>query len=452
MRTGLTNEQLLTGDIKDGLLKLAIPLMFLNLINAFYSVVDTYFIGQMGELQVGALTLVSPIMNCGVAFASGLSAAGVALISRSIGQGNRDKACDIATHLIGLCVFLGIAIGLISFTFADPILHWLETPADIYHDTLAYFLGISFDYLFLFLLTMFQCIRQSNGDTKTGVKLNALAAILNIILDPIFIFGLDLGTLGAALATTLSKVLVSPIILYLLINDHSNITISFKRYRFKLDLMKKIVKIAIPASLGQFLSSFGFVIMSKSIVAYGSIAMSAYGIGNNICNIFYIPVNGIGAALSTFIGQNLGNNNPERAKLCFHKASQLMTIIAAIVTVIGLFSAKFLINVFIRDISPALMALALEYSYYSIATAYFMGWFQDLSGVFDGSGNTSITMILSTVRLWGLRIPMIYLFGKYTSFGPTGIWWSMIISNFIICITGQILYYVYPWTKKGATI
>ena len=452
MRTGLTHDQLIKGNIVDGLLKLAIPLMFLNLINAFYGVVDTYFVGQMGELQVGALTLVSPIMNCGVAFASGLSAAGVALISRSIGQGDRDKACDIATHLIGLCVFLGILIGISTFTFANPILAWLETPNDIYNDTLAYFLGISFDYLFLFILTMFQCIRQSNGDTKTGVKLNATAAILNIILDPIFIFVLDLGTLGAALATVLSKILVTPIILHLLIHDHSSITISFHQYHFKFDLMKKIVKIAIPASLGQFLSSFGFVIMSKSIVAYGSIAMSAYGIGNNICNIFYIPINAIGAALATFIGQNLGSNNPERAKLCFKKASNLMGIIAAIVTIIGMFSAKSLISLFIRDISPELMSLALEYSYYSILTGYFMGWFQDLSGVFDGSGNTSITMILSTVRLWGLRIPMIYLFGQYTSLGPTGIWYAMIISNFIICLAGQILYYIYPWTKKGATI
>ena len=97
---GITKEELLHGNIIKGLLKLATPLMFLNLINTIYSIVDTYFVGQIGELQVGAISLVTPIMNCGVAFSGGLCAAGIAMISRSIGANDKDKANNIATHLI----------------------------------------------------------------------------------------------------------------------------------------------------------------------------------------------------------------------------------------------------------------------------------------------------------------------------------------------------------------
>ena len=445
---GITRDDLLHGNIVKGLLHLSIPLMFLNLINTFYSIVDTYFVGQIGELQVGAVSLISPIMGCGTAFATGLCAAGIAMISRSIGERNPEKANSIATHLVSLCIVLGIFIGIICVIFAKPILNWLETPQDIYHDAYYYLLGISLDFLFLFILSIFQCIRQSNGDSKTGVKLNTISAVLNVILDPLFIFTFDMGIFGAAFATTISKALVSPVAVYILIKDKDYTSISFKKYKFSFSTMFSIIKIAIPASLGQFLSSFGFVMMSKNIVAYGSIAMSAYGIGNRISSLFYIPVNGIGSALSTFIGQSLGADHPQRAKDCFKKAMILMSEIAVVCTFIGILSSKICVQLFVKNASDQLLNMALEYNYYAVGTCFFMGWYQIVCAIFEGSSNTFITMILSTFRLWGLRIPMIWAFGKFSSLGPTGIWLSMVLSNFIVCSLGQILYFSYPWTRK----
>jgi len=445
---GITRDDLLHGNIVKGLLHLSIPLMFLNLINTFYSIVDTYFVGQIGELQVGAVSLISPIMGCGTAFATGLCAAGIAMISRSIGERNYEKADNIATHLVTLCMILGVLIGIFCIVFAKPILNWLDTPQDIYQDAYYYLLGISLDFLFLFLLSIFQCIRQSNGDSKTGVKLNTLSAILNVILDPLFIFTFDLGIFGAALATTVSKALVSPLAIYILLHDKDYTSISFKKHKFSFSTMISIVKVAIPASLGQYLSSFGFVMMSKNIVAYGSIAMSAYGIGNRISSLFYIPVNGIGSALSTFIGQSLGADQPDRAKECFKKAMILMSEIAVVCTIVGLLSSKMCVQLFVKNASNQLLDMALEYNYYAVGTAFFMGWYQIICAIFEGSGNTSITMILSTFRLWGCRIPMIWAFGQFTSLGPTGIWLSMVLSNFVVCSTGQILYFIFPWTRK----
>ena len=447
-----TEVNLLQGNLSRNLLTLAVPLMFLNLINSLYNVVDTYFVGQIGELQVGAVSLVSPIMGCGNAFSAGLCAAGIAMIARSLGQKDREKANEIATHLIALCLFLGLLTGGLCILFSDQILNWLDTPAEIAADTSAYFLGISFDFLFLFILSIFQAIRQSDGDTRTGVRLNAVASLINVILDPLLIFGLHMGTLGAALATVLSKAIVTPFALHMLFNDTRSVTISFKKYRLSVKQMINIIRIAIPASLGNFLSAFGFVIMAKSIVSYGSVALSAYGIGNKIASVYYIPVNGIGTALTTFIGQALGANEEKTARQCYRTAMKLVAVIAAAVTVLGLLSARFLISFSIRDASAQLMQLGLEYTYYSVFTSFFMGWYMNCCGVFNGSGNTSVTMFLSTFRLWGLRIPMITLFRLFTPLGPTGIWMSMVLSNLVICIIGHLLYRFYPWTAKGAHI
>ena len=442
--SGVSKNEFLYGDIQKGILKLAFPLMLLSLVNCLYNIVDTFWIGKMGELQVGAVSLIGPIMSCGNAFIFGLSAAGIAMISKAIGSGNRDKANTYASHLFFISILFGIIIGIFCLFFAHPILKWLETPSEIYQDAYAYLFGISFDFVFLFILNIFQTIRRADGDTKIAVSLNIIAAILNTILDPIFIFNLNLGVLGAALATVLSKVLVLPFVLYILFMDKEHVRCSLKD-KLDFNVIKEVIQIGVPASLGSFLSSFGFVLMNKAVVNYGALTMSAYGLGNRITDLFYIPVLAFGGALAPFIGQNIGANNIQRCKECY-KVTTVLTIISSIlVIVIGFITCKYFVYFFVSDASIELMNLTLEYCYYVTFTIFFVGWFENIFGVFNASGKTNIVLYLSTFRLWGLRIPLIYLFQYFTDLGPTGIWWAMCISNAITCIVGEIYYRKDKW-------
>ena len=452
MNFKVTREDILNGNIMKGLIKLAIPLMFLNLINVLYGIVDTYFVGRIGELQVGAVSLVSPITNCGIAFAFGLSAAGIAMISRALGENDKAKANNIATHLILLAIILGILITVISLAFINPILSWLNTPNDIYLDTKAYYIGIAFDYVFLFILTIFQAIRQANGDSKSGAVVNMIASLLNVFLDPLFIFVFKMGTLGAAISTVLSKALVCPFAIKGLIDSNNGIYISFNRYKIELPIMGRIITVAIPASLGQFLSSFGFVLMSKEIVSYGSIVMSGYGIGSHISSIFYIPVNSIGMALPTYIGQNLGAKNTNRAHESYRVSMKLVMIMAVFVIGVGLSTSRFMASLFVKNASDRLIDISLEYANFSIGTSFFMGWFNSLCGVYNGSTNTKIAMILSAGRILFIRMPIVYLLARVTNLAYTGIWVSMIVSNLITCVIGQIIYSTYAWDQKATTV
>ncbi len=447
---GLEQNQILEGNIAKGMLKLAYPLIILSFINSLYSIVDTFWVGRLGELEVGAISLIAPISECGAAFASGLTAAAMALIAMAIGARNIEKSNRLATILIELCVGIGVLIGAICIFAAKPILNWLETPANIYDSAAAYLFGISFDFVCMFILNIFVAIRQSNGDSKTGVKINTIAALINVVLDPILMFGFHLGIFGAALATTLSKVITTPIALYILISEKDMTRVDFKRYyKPQFEEIKEIITVAIPASIGSFLSSFGFVLMNKSIVSYGSVTMAAYGLGNRISGVFYIPMNGIAGALTPFIGQNLGAKNVERTKECYRTYMKINVIGSMIVTVIGMILTKYLVYAFVSEPSPSLLKETCEYAYYCILTGIFMGWFNGLNAVFNGSGHTKYTLFLNSFRLWGLRIPMIYLFSHYTGVGATGIWWSMCLSNIIICVLGQILYKVKPWYNVG---
>ena len=444
--SGVSKNEFLHGDIRKGLLKLALPLMLLSLVNTLYNIVDTFWIGKMGELQVGAVSLIGPIMSCGNAFIFGLSAAGIAMISKAIGSGNRDKANRYATHLFFISIVFGVIIGIICLLFAHPILNWLETPIEIYQDAYLYLFGISFDFVFLFILNIFQTIRRADGDTKLAVSLNIVAAILNTILDPIFIFILDLGVLGAALATVLSKILVLPFVIYILFMDKEHVRCSLNE-KFDISIIKEMIKIGVPASLGSFLSSFGFVLMNKAVVNYGAITMSAYGLGNRITDLFYIPVLAFGGAIAPFIGQNLGAKNIQRCKECYKETTILSMICSVLVISIGFVTCKYLVYFFVSDASVELLNQTLEYCYYVIFTIFCVGWFENIFGVFNASGKTNIVLYLSTFRLWGIRIPLIYIFQYFTDLGPTGIWWAMCISNGIICILGEILYRKEKWYK-----
>lgn len=433
-------NEITKGNIFKIIIKMAWPLMLINLINVFYSLVDTYFVGQIDEMKVGAISLVSPIIACGNAFANGLTASALALISQSIGAEDKEKANHLATIIIELCIAMGIIVGSCCIIFAPAILNWLKTPDEIYNDTYKYLLGIAFDCLFLFIIQMYQAIRQANGDSLSGVKINTISSILNIVLDPILIFYFKLDILGAALATVLSKVIVTPLVFYSLLTDKHSTHIDFARYKPEKQLTKEVIVTALPASIGYFISDFGFVIMNKQIVSYGSAVITGYGIGSRISSIFYIPLNSVGTALTPLIGQNLGAKEYKRTKKCYSTSMLLATIISIFSTLIGFIFIKDLVRFFIKDASDLVIFESSRYAYYSIGTAFFMGWFNNLSAVFVGSGNTKYNLFINVVRLWGLRIPIIYLFAAFTTVGVVGIWWSMIISNFIVCVVGQIWY------------
>ncbi|MBQ1299733.1 MAG: polysaccharide biosynthesis C-terminal domain-containing protein, partial [Erysipelotrichaceae bacterium] len=239
---------LVKGDIQKALIRMALPLMAFSLINVIYSFIDTYWVSKIGELQVGAISLVSTVNSCGTAFITGLSAGGMALMSRAIGANERQRANHIATILLTSSLILALLIGVFIVVFARDILAWLKTPQDIHEAAYLYLIGTATDFAGLFTITIFQAIRQSNGDSKSGVIINICAVILNAVLDPLMIITFNMGILGAALATSLSKALMIPLVLWALMKDTTVIHVNFRKYRFNLELFREIFRVSLPAA------------------------------------------------------------------------------------------------------------------------------------------------------------------------------------------------------------
>ena len=436
------------GSVIQTLFRLALPLFFLNLINSLYNIVDTFWVGQLGELQVGSVSLIGPVLWCAQSLAGGLSAAAVALIGTRLGEQKPQEASRFATTLLYVAIMIGAVLSIGTLIGAQAILHLIATPAELFQDSKLYLYGISFDYIGLLILNVYMAICQSEGNSKLGVKVNVLASAANLLLDPLFIFGFHMNVFGAALATAVSKWLVIPLIIYQLLHNKGQIQIHLRSFHFHKEDLKLIFRVCIPASGGQFLESLGFVMLNTYIVSYGAIAMSAYGVGNKIVNLAGIPIASFSAASSTIVAHSLGSRQPQRCKECYRTTWMLAEAFSGSLGILTLLFVQPLIYLFVPDGGVELVAYAKEFVIFATVSSVFMCWYSVLCGVFNGAGHTKYTFILGILRLWVFRIPLILLFECVTNWGITGIWIAMILSNLMECIAAQWMYQRGGWLNS----
>lgn len=438
------NEMILKGPVGKAVLLLALPLMANNLIQTFYNLTDTYFVSKLGTTEMAAMQFIFPLIFFMMSIGMGLSIGGLALISQHIGAGNKREARKTAGQLMTISIIASLVVGGIGALLSGSIVSAMGATGDL-HRLSSTFLRLMFlGAPTMFITFAFNGIKQGEGDTLTPMIISGLSVVLNIILDPIFIFVFDWGIAGAAYATILSRAIFNVVSMYILFSQKHN-TLGLKKKDFKLNTLylTPIIKIGLPAALGQSMTSLGFMVLNVFILSYGEAILTAFAIGNRISSIIFMPAMGISGALTTIIGQNIGANNYERANEAFLKsvgiASGMMLAGAASM----FFFTDTLIGLFSKD--PFIISEGAYYLKMILITIPLFGFFNCLTGLFQGSGHTWSAMILNIGRLWGLRVPMIVLLRAYNYNDPVWIWYAMIGSNFIICGIGLLMYLSGRW-------
>jgi len=429
-------------NIYKGLLILSIPLMLNNLIKTLHDVVDMFFVSEIPGYSTEAINSISltfPVFFTYISLGIGLSAAGTALISQQVGSRQMFQARKYASNLVVIALILGILLNVGAYFFANPVMRLMGTEGFVLENSVKYLKIRAFELPFLFIMFAFTAIRQSSGDTVTPVIYGVATVLINIILSPILITYAGLGVSGAAYATLIAQVVVIPFIVYQLFTSKSGVTIQKEHLLLDPDITYKIIKYSIPAALGQAITAIGFIIMNALIVTYGDPTVAAFSVGNRINSIILHPVMAIGGVLAAYLGQNIGNENPERARLAFRKAMVLSAGLMGLGSFIVIWFRSPLLGVFIKD-DPVALALGVEYMFYLLIGLPLMGIFQTFMGTFNGTGNTKFTFVFSITRLWILRIPIILIFKYFTEVGSSGVWYAMLISNFVIILPGIYFY------------
>ena len=215
-------------------------------------------------------------------------------ISTKLGAKQKDEANRFATALVYFAFIFAIILSVGTILFSNTILGYLDTPAEIYQDSHDYLIGISFDYLGLILLNLYMAIRQSAGDSKSGVKLNAIASILNVFLDPLFIFVFDLGVKGAAIATIISQFVSALWVLYFLSGGDTIIKLKRESMHLKLCLVKEIITLGMSGFVMAITNSLVQIVCNATLQQYGGdIYISVMTVLNSIREVITMPVSGI---------------------------------------------------------------------------------------------------------------------------------------------------------------
>ncbi len=444
----LNNNQdiILNGSIIKSVLVLAGPIMINNMVQAVYNLTDTFFVSQLGSLPMAAMTLAWPVVYFFLAIGIGMNIAGTSLIAQYIGDGRKEEARQVSGELISISFILSLIMGLIAAVFTPHIISFMGGEGEVLRHGVIFLRIMMVGMPGLFLFLAYSAILQGQGDTFTPMKLKLVSLVLNIVLDPLLIFGLNFGIAGAAIATIFSRGIFA---LYGLktLTDYSPDRIQIRLADLKPGTkMLKLFKVALPNCIGQSMEAFGFIFLNMFIIAYGNETIAAFGIGNRISSFTLMPAMGIGTALATVVGQNLGADQILRAR----KAVKLSALISALLlgaTGLAFFNFIPTLTGFFTG-EEVVYNQTVDYLQLIILTLPLMGFFQVFIGTFQGSGHTVYAMIMMVGRLWLMRIPLIIFFRTYTDLGPTGVWYAMILSNLFVSLLGLAIYFARTWESK----
>ncbi|MDS0473928.1 MATE family efflux transporter [Natrinema sp. 1APR25-10V2] len=432
------------GGLTDGplvrpMLRLAWPLVVIQLLQVAYNVGDTFWLGALSPDAVGAVSLAFPLLFLLIAIGGGFTTAGAILIAQHTGARSGDAGL-IAGQTLSFVSLVAAALGALGFVATGPMLAALpadaETGAEIIPLAAGYlrifFLGLPF----LFGFYVFVALMRGYGTTRAPMRVMLVSVVLNLALDPLFIFGVGpfprLEVEGAAVATLISRGLATLIGVYILYYTDVGPDIRAAHLRPRREYVAKITRLGTPSALEQSMTALALVAMTAMVVTFPPAVVAAYGLGNRLISLAFLPALGLGQATDTIVGQNLGAGKPDRAARAVRLAAGA---IAAIMFSAGAVAALFpepFVSVFVTA-DAAGKAATIDYgaTYLRFAAVgfAFMGVLQVVQGAFRGAGNTKTALAFAVLGLWIVRVPVTYALVFVADWGPTGVWTGVVVGD-----------------------
>ncbi len=468
-----TGIDLTRGNLIKNLVKLSLPIMISNFLQMFYNLTDAFWLGKLGEHARNAVSvagLAFPLIFFLSSFGFGFVIAGTSLIAQYKGANKMEKMKEVVGQfvlIIGIFSIFFIAVGLL---FINDILHLLQTPEEIFALAKQFITIILMGMIFMFIFLSYQSFSHGLGDTISPMKIQIISVSLNLVLDPLMIFGIGffprMETVGAAWATLISRGVAAVIAVIFLFRKTPYIIPKLPGIKPAKEMLMRILRISIPASLAQSMTSFGFIILQGFVNSFGTIVMSAYAINNRLVSFFMMPAMGISNGLASIIGQNIGAQKIKRAEnsvtVAFLLVCAIMFTGSLLVYLFGGSITQFFIN------DPQVIEVGRRMFKVTPIASFIFGILFVFIGVFNGAGHTKPVMLLNIGRLWFIRIPLVYIlsgtvlniaFLKGSFLYPIlfrlslplsmypyeSLWWSMVVSNTICSIIAYMIYKRGSW-------
>ena len=420
-----------TMDINPLLVKLSVPMMVSMLVQALYNVVDSVFVSHVSESALTAVSLAFSLQNVMIAVGVGTGVGVNALLSKSLGEKNQERANKTAENGIFLAFCSFAVFFLIGLTCMRPYFYAQTSDAEIAEQGIRYLRVCSLFSLGLFLQTMSEKLLAATGRTYLSMISQLIGAVVNIILDPIFIFGYCgealSGTTGAAVATVIGQFCGAGSAIFFNLKKNPDIQISFRGFRPSAEAIRRIYVVGLPSIAMQCVGSVMTFFMNQILMGFSATAVAVFGVYFKLQSFVFMPIFGLNNGMVPIISYNYGARDPARVK----KTIRLAVCYAEAIMLCGFCIFQFAPNKVLSIFAASDAMLAIGIPALRIICLHFLlaGISVVLSSVFQALGNGVFSLIVSVLRQLVVLIPMAWLLSKTGNVNM--VWWSFLIAEVV---------------------
>ena len=423
----------ISGSMRKQILSITGPAFVELVMSSLFGMVDMIMVGQLSSAAIAAVGLTNQPFFLLLAIFAAINVGTTTLVAWNIGAGNVQKASSVIRQVLMINIGLGIIMSVIGFAFSHQIVLFMGANEDTLKDATIYFQIISSGLFFQALSMCITASLRGAGETKLPMLYNLGSNLLNVFGNYVLIYGKfgfpKWGIAGAAVSTTLSRVLACVIALYIIFSNKSRVSISIKgNYRLDFSIIKKVFSIGLPAAVEQFVLQSGLMMFARTVSGLGTAEFAAHQIGLNINGLTFSPSMAFGVAATTLVGQSMGANDDEKARKYANVIHHLAIIVACFVALIFLLFSHPMARLYTQDPDVAdmagtvlkIVALALP----GMATQL------SLSGALRGAGDTMYPLYASAFGIWVFRVFMAYIFVRVFHWGLIGAWVALFLDQY----------------------
>lgn len=430
--------------------KLIIPLIIEQLLAVTVGMIDTMMVSNVGEAAVSAVSLVDSINILLINIFAALGTGGAVVVAQFIGQKSLEKARFSAKQLILITVLLSSVIMIICLLLNQALLSLVfgSVDKDVMKNAMTYFLFSAISYPFIALYNSGAALFRAIGNSKISMVNALIMNVVNIILNSIFIFGFGWGVFGAVFATLIARMVGCCIILFMLTNKKNDIYIDhYFKLEWNFTYIKKILQIGIPSGLENGMFQIGKILVQSLVASYGTYAIAANAVSNNLSQMMIIPGTAIGLAMVTVVGQCVGANEYKQATYYIKK---LMLMAYGFMVVLSLLIAFLSPYIFpLYSLSKQTTDLAYQCIWlHAIFGALIWPISFTLPNALRAANDAKFTMIISIASMWIFRYCLSFVLGNDLGLGLVGVWLAMIVDWAVRSIAFLWRFFTGKWKQK----
>ena len=436
--------------IKRAVILLSIPMVLEMVMESLFAVVDIFFVAKLGADAIAVVGLTEVVISLLIAVALGISIGITALVARRTGEHNYDDAAVVAGQAIWIGLGLSIVTSISGIVFAQDILKLVGASDAIvqnYSGYTAILLGGSTTIFYIFFLN---AVLRGCGDANLAMRVLWIANGCNIILDPCLIFGLgpfpELGVEGAAIATTIGRMVGIIYQLYYMFTRKSRVVLRKKHFAPIPSAMLHLLNISVGGILQFLFMLTSWIFLMKIVALYGSSAIAGYTIAIRFIYFTILPAWGMSNAGATLVGQNLGAGQPTRAEQSVRKVSEYSMVVMLIVGILCFLFKEPIIRFFTNDEMvirygvECLLVLSFGYIFYALGMT--------LTQAFNGAGDTKTPTWINFLAYWVLQIPLAYFLAVNLNWGPRGVFIAIVTAEIMMPCIAYIVFQRGYWKQK----